>query len=45
VDPYLDSSALYLWTQCSMEALCSKNVEALRSRLPALLEASDERVL
>jgi DNA-binding FadR family transcriptional regulator len=45
VEPYLDSAALYSWTQCAMEALCSKDVKALRSRLPALLRASDERVL
>jgi DNA-binding FadR family transcriptional regulator len=45
VEPYLDSAALYWWTQCAMEALRSKNVKALRSRLPALLQASDERVL
>jgi DNA-binding FadR family transcriptional regulator len=45
VEPYLDSAALYLWTQCAFEALCSKDVKALRSRLPALLQASDERVL
>jgi GntR family transcriptional regulator, transcriptional repressor for pyruvate dehydrogenase complex len=45
VEPYLDSAALYRWTQCAMEALGSRDVEALRSRLPALLRASDERVL
>jgi DNA-binding FadR family transcriptional regulator len=45
VEPHLDSPALYRWTQCAMEALCSKDVKALRSRLPALLQASDERVL
>jgi hypothetical protein len=45
VEPYLDSPALYGWTQCAMEALCSKDVKALRCRLPALLQASDERVL
>jgi GntR family transcriptional regulator, transcriptional repressor for pyruvate dehydrogenase complex len=45
VEPYLDSAALYRWTQCAMDALCSKDVKALRSRLPALLQASDERVL
>jgi DNA-binding FadR family transcriptional regulator len=45
VEPYLDSSALYQWTQCALEALCSKEVKALRCRLPALLQASDERVL
>jgi DNA-binding FadR family transcriptional regulator len=44
VEPYLDSAALYRWTQCAFEALCSKDVEAVRSRLPALLLASDERV-
>ena len=43
-EPYLDSAALYQWTQCAFEALCSKDVKALRSRLPALLLASDERV-
>jgi hypothetical protein len=45
VEPYLDSAALYPWTQCALEALSSKDVKALRSRLPALLQASDERVL
>jgi GntR family transcriptional repressor for pyruvate dehydrogenase complex len=45
VEPYLDSPALYQWTQCAMEALCSKDVKELRCRLPALLQASDERVL
>ena len=45
VEPYLDSAALYPWTQCAWEALCSKDVKALRSRLPELLQASDERVL
>jgi GntR family transcriptional repressor for pyruvate dehydrogenase complex len=45
VEPYLDSASLYQWTQCAMEALCSKEVQAVRSRLPALLQASDERVL
>jgi len=45
VEPYLDSAALYRWTQCAMEALGSRDVKALRSRLPALLRASDERVL
>src|SRR5690606_11553113 len=45
VAPYLDSAALYQWTQCAMEALGTKDMEALRCRLPALLRASDERVL
>jgi GntR family transcriptional repressor for pyruvate dehydrogenase complex len=45
VEPHLDSPALYQWTQCAMEALCSKDVKELRCRLPALLQASDERVL
>ncbi len=45
VEPYLDSAALYRWTQCAMDALCNRDVEALRSWLPALLQASDERVL
>jgi hypothetical protein len=45
VEPYLDSAALYQWTQSAMQALCSKDVKALRSGLPALLQASDERVL
>jgi DNA-binding FadR family transcriptional regulator len=45
VEPYLDSDALYRWTQCAQETLFSKDVKALRSRLPALLQASDERVL
>jgi hypothetical protein len=45
VEPYLDSAALYRWTQCALDALWSKDVQALRSRLPALLQASDERVL
>jgi DNA-binding FadR family transcriptional regulator len=45
VEPYLDSLVLYQWTQCALEALCSKDVKALRCRLPSLLQASDERVL
>jgi len=45
VEPYLDSAALYQWTQCALDALYSKDVKELRSRLPALLQASDERVL
>jgi GntR family transcriptional repressor for pyruvate dehydrogenase complex len=45
VEPYLDSAALYQWTQCAFEALCSKDVKALRSRLPVLLQTSDEHVL
>src|SRR5690606_42002433 len=45
VEPYLDSAALYRWTQCAMEALGTKDMEALRCRLPELLRASDERVL
>jgi hypothetical protein len=45
VEPYLDSPALYRWTQCAMDALCSRDVKELRSRLPSLLQASDERVL
>ena len=45
VEPYLDSAALYRWTQCALDALCSKDVKGLRSRLPTLLQASDERVL
>jgi DNA-binding FadR family transcriptional regulator len=45
VEPYLDSAALYRWTQCALEALFSKDVKALRCQLPALLQASDERVL
>jgi DNA-binding FadR family transcriptional regulator len=45
VEPHLDSSALHRWTQCAMDALWSRDVEALRCRLPALLQASDERVL
>jgi len=45
VEPYLDSAALYQWTQCALDALCSKDVKELRCRLPALLQASDERVL
>jgi DNA-binding FadR family transcriptional regulator len=45
VEPYLDSPLLYRWTQCAMDALCSRDVKELRCRLPALLQASDERVL
>jgi GntR family transcriptional repressor for pyruvate dehydrogenase complex len=45
VESYLDSPALYRWTQCALDALCSKDVKELRCRLPALLQASDERVL
>jgi GntR family transcriptional repressor for pyruvate dehydrogenase complex len=45
VEPYLDSAALYRWTQCAMEALDSRDMKELRCRLPALLQASDERVL
>ncbi len=45
VEPYLDSAALYQWTQCALEALFNKDVKALRCQLPALLQASDERVL
>ena len=45
VEPYLDSPALYQWTQCAMDALCGKDVKELRCRLPALLQASDERVV
>jgi hypothetical protein len=45
VEPYLDSLALYRWTQCAMDVLWSKDVKALRCQLPALLQASDERVL
>jgi DNA-binding FadR family transcriptional regulator len=45
VEPYLDSPALYRWTQCAMEALRNKDVKEVRSPLPALLQASDERVL
>jgi DNA-binding FadR family transcriptional regulator len=45
VEPHLDSAALYQWTQCALETLCSKDVKALRCRLPELLQASDERVL
>jgi DNA-binding FadR family transcriptional regulator len=45
VEPYLDSAKLYQWTQCALEALFSKDVKVLRSQLPALLHASDERVL
>jgi DNA-binding FadR family transcriptional regulator len=45
VEKYLDSQALHGWTHCAMDALWSRDVEALRCRLPALLQASDERVL
>jgi DNA-binding FadR family transcriptional regulator len=45
VEPYLDSPVLHRWTQCAMEALCSRDVKELRCRLPELLQASDERVL
>ncbi|HVG62603.1 MAG TPA: GntR family transcriptional regulator [Hyalangium sp.] len=45
VEPYLDSPALYQWTQCAMDVLCSKDMKQLRCRLPALMQASDERVL
>jgi len=45
VEPYLDSAALYQWTQCALDALWSKDVKGLRCRLPALLQESDERVL
>jgi DNA-binding FadR family transcriptional regulator len=45
VEPYLNSAELYRWTQCALEALFGKDVKALRSRLPTLLHASDERVL
>jgi DNA-binding FadR family transcriptional regulator len=45
VEKYLDSPALYRWTQCAFEALCSRDVKALRCRLPTLLQTSDERVL
>jgi GntR family transcriptional regulator, transcriptional repressor for pyruvate dehydrogenase complex len=45
VVPYLDSPALYRWTKCALEALESRDVQALRTRLPLLLQASDERVL
>jgi hypothetical protein len=42
---YLGSPWLYRWTKCAREALGSRDVQALRTRLPALLKASDERVL
>jgi GntR family transcriptional regulator, transcriptional repressor for pyruvate dehydrogenase complex len=45
VVPYLDSPALYRWTKCAMEALERRDVQALRTRLPLLLQESDERVL
>jgi DNA-binding FadR family transcriptional regulator len=45
VERYLDSPALYGWTQCALEALCSKDVKELRCLLPGLMQASGERVL
>jgi GntR family transcriptional repressor for pyruvate dehydrogenase complex len=45
VEPYLDSPALYRWTQCAMDVLGSEDVKELHCQLPALMQASDERVL
>jgi DNA-binding FadR family transcriptional regulator len=45
VEPYLDSSALHQWARFAREALQQRDAQALRTRLPALLEACDERVL
>jgi GntR family transcriptional repressor for pyruvate dehydrogenase complex len=45
VEPYLDSSALHQWARFAREALQQRDARAVRTRLPALLEACDERVL
>jgi GntR family transcriptional repressor for pyruvate dehydrogenase complex len=45
VEPYLDSSVLHQWARFAREALQQRDARALRTRLPALLEACDERVL
>jgi GntR family transcriptional repressor for pyruvate dehydrogenase complex len=45
VEPYLDSSALHQWARFAREALQQRDARAVRTRLPALLEVCDERVL
>jgi DNA-binding FadR family transcriptional regulator len=43
--PYLDSQAVAAWARCAMHALGDRDVQALRTHLPKLLETRDGRVL
>ncbi|MDY7226440.1 FadR/GntR family transcriptional regulator [Hyalangium rubrum] len=41
----LDSQAVLQWAKCAYEGLSQRDAQALRRQLPALLQASDERLL
>ncbi|WP_075306445.1 FadR/GntR family transcriptional regulator [Hyalangium minutum] len=43
--PVLDCAAIRHWGLCAFHALGDKDAQALKRELPALLQASDERVL
>ncbi|HEX8702061.1 MAG TPA: GntR family transcriptional regulator [Myxococcaceae bacterium] len=43
--PHLDTGAVQAWAWCAMSALAEKNIQALKQKLPPLLQASDERLL
>ena len=43
--PHLDSPSIQQWARLAWKALSDRDARALRQRLPALLEASDKRVL
>jgi GntR family transcriptional regulator, transcriptional repressor for pyruvate dehydrogenase complex len=43
--PHLDNEALQQWALCALYALGERNVQALRTELPALLQACDEHLL
>jgi hypothetical protein len=43
--PHLDTGAVQAWAWCAFQALADKDIQALKQKLPALLQASDERLL
>jgi DNA-binding FadR family transcriptional regulator len=43
--PYLDNQSVAAWARCAMHALGDREMQPLRTQLPALLEARDEHVL
>ncbi|HEX8698739.1 MAG TPA: GntR family transcriptional regulator [Myxococcaceae bacterium] len=45
VVPHLDTGAVQEWAWCAFHALAEKNVQGLKQKLPALLQAGDEHLL
>ncbi len=45
MQPHLDAEATQSWALCAMNALAERDLPALKTRLPALLQAGDDRLL